>query len=132
MKVIRWLETGAAAPRTMPADGAELLAALVQGVAAVQYLVSYEALELAALAGIEPVAAANHFEAGSAGNAGLDWWRLGKPGEPPSLHQLVAQVGGVLDWAVRLNAPVTTFELARHRALTLAAGGSLDRPLWAR
>jgi hypothetical protein len=132
MKVIRWLESAAAAPRKVEADPEDLLDALVQGVSAVQYLVSYEGLELAALAGMQPADAAQHFEDGSAGNAGLDWWRSDRSGEPPSLAQLVSGVGRTVDWAGRLDAPATIFEMARHRALSLAAGHELDRPLWQR
>jgi hypothetical protein len=101
-------------------------------VSAVQYLVSYEALELAALAGMQPTDAAQHFEDGSAGNAGLDWWRSDRSSQPPSLGDLLAGVGHTLDWAARVAVPATIFELARHRALALAAGRELDRPLWQR
>jgi hypothetical protein len=101
-------------------------------VSAVQYLVSYEGLELAALAGMQPADAAQHFEDGSAGNAGLDWWRSDRSSGPPSIAQLVGGVGRTLEWAARLDAPATIFEVARHRALALAAGNELDRPLWQR
>lgn len=130
MRVIRWLESAAAMPRRVQADQEDVLAAMVDGAAAVQQLVSHEALELAALAGMPPAVATQCFEDGSAGNSGLDWWRSRNPGPSPSLASLADGIGRVLDWAMRLDAPATTFEVARHRALSLAVDHDLSRLLW--
>jgi len=133
LKVIRWLEAGAATPRNVECDTGEALAALVAGVAAVQSLVSYEGIELARLSGMAPAQAAGHFENGSAGNAGLDWWRTpaDERGPSPTVGSLVDGLVPALDLASRLEVPATTFDVARHRALSIAAAsGGLRQPLW--
>ena len=133
LKVIRWLEAGAAAPRTVESDASQALRALVSGVAAVQSLVSAEAVELARLSGMAPAEAAEHFENGSAGNAALDWWRTPAPerGPAPTLGRLLDDVTPVLALAARLDVPAATFEVARHKTLSLAGrSGGLDQPLW--
>ena len=133
LKVIRWLEAGAAAPRTVKSDASQALRALVSGVAAVQSLVSAEAVELARLSGMAPAEAAEHFENGSAGNAALDWWRTPAPerGPAPTLGRLLDDVTPVLALAARLDVPAATFEVARHKTLSLAGrSGGLDQPLW--
>jgi 3-hydroxyisobutyrate dehydrogenase len=134
LKVIRWLEAGAAVPRKVDCDAGETLAALVSAVAAVQALVSYEAIELARLSGMAPEEAARHFENGSAGNTGLDWWRrpAGQRGPAPTLASLIDDLVPALDLAARLDVPATTFDVARHRALSVAGShGGLHQPLWA-
>lgn len=132
MKVIRWLEAGAAVPRPVAVGRAEVLSTLVSGVASVEALVSYETLTLARLAGFTDSDAVDHLESGSAGNAGFRWWRLApdERGPGPTIGELVEGIERVIELANRLDVPAMIFELARHRALGLAPHRRLDAALW--
>lgn len=127
MIVIRWLERGAAIDEPVtsrsPAGGATSdLTTCAKGAAAVQTLVTVEALTLAAHHGLPTAQAAEYLESGSGGrptmravlsgdHTGLGW----------RLDELATQIDAVCELAARMLVPATIFDVARNVARSLGA-----------
>jgi len=132
MIVIRWLEQGAAIARPVtgdqPAGGdAEAQMTLVKAAAAVQTLVTVEALTLAKRGGLSLRRAADYLETGSGGSATV---RAVLAGDHAQLTWDLTTLAGQLDEACRLaqtvSVPAVMFETARHvaRSHRRSAGSS--------
>ncbi len=122
MIVIRWLEQGAAISRPVTGDhrtgaDAEALTAVAKAAAAVQTLVTVEALTLAKRGGLSLQRAADYLEKGSGGS---DTVRAVLAGDPSELTWDLTTLAGQLDEACRLaqtaSVPAIMLETARHVA----------------
>lgn len=139
MIVIRWLERTAAfdgprRPRKVAApehDPAEVPRTLAHAVAAIQLLVCAEALRALARMGVAQRDAAEHLEAGSAGNDSLRGL-IGRRGSGSALTPaaLAADLQKAVDLAREVDVPATMFELARHVALDLGERHGTERNVW--
>ena len=139
MIVIRWLEQGANAgvgggPVTSrwPGDRQQAERILVRAVAALQTLISLDAVNVLSYLDVAPLDVALHFEAGSAGNDSLRALRRHLQGEivvqTPS--GLLDDFERVLDLASDTLTPGTAFELGRQAALGLCERFGRDVNLW--
>lgn len=135
MIVIRWLEQGAAV--TEPVTSAVLeggaepdLATCAMAAAAVQTLVTIEALTLAAHHGLPVKQAAEYLEGGSGGNATTRVVLAGAPsGLARRMPDLAARLDDACDLAERVDAPATIFELARQVARSHGPDADVDTVL---
>jgi len=136
MIVVRWFERGAnlggREPTPLPAGADDFLRRLSAGVAAVQVLLSAEALRVLGRMGIAATDAAHFLEHGSAGNDSLrEMVRLAAEGrEGVTARTLVEDLGAVLDLAHAANFPATLFETARHLALEQVDRYGEEADLW--
>lgn len=130
MIVIRWLEqTAGFGKRDRSAlpegvDEADARRTLVDAVAAVQALVSAEAIKILGRMGVQPADAAFYLESGSAGNDSLRALvRCLEHGEKAvALPELLTRLEASIDLASAGDLPGTCFEVARHVVL-----GHMDR-----
>ena len=132
MIAIRLIEQAAnlGRPSTSPPAGEadpEAAPAIARGAAAVQTLISLEALAIAERSSLSPAEAAHGLETGSGGNESLR--RLvGDAGaaEPWTLEGLLADLEPTMALAERVQAPAIGFELAQQLALSLVARHGAD------
>jgi len=132
MIVVHWLEDGAAlgerakATRAVPIapGGPGDLVSMARGMAAVQALVSEDALEFMAKLDVSRTAAAEHLQSGSAGSDYLNGVLDGSNAEGPSgLGHFDADLRAVLDLAERASVPTAMFETARRVAVARQTRG---------
>ncbi|MGE0218196.1 NAD(P)-dependent oxidoreductase [Mycolicibacterium sp.] len=137
MIVIRWLEQGAAidAPVTdeQSSSGDDTtLVTLAEAAAAVQTLVTVEALTLATCGGLALRRAADYLEKGSGGSASV---RAVLAADPAGLAWDLATMAGQLDAACALaqsvSVPAVMFESARHVARMHRLRAATVDDLWA-
>ncbi|MHB1538147.1 MAG: NAD(P)-dependent oxidoreductase [Solirubrobacteraceae bacterium] len=125
MIAIRLMEQDAnlGAPSTSPPSGEagpDAARSIARGAAAVQTLISLEALAISARSSLSARDAADGMETGSGGNESLRML-LGDQAAPRpwTLGRLLEQLGQTMALAERVQAPAIVFELARHLALSL-------------
>jgi 3-hydroxyisobutyrate dehydrogenase-like beta-hydroxyacid dehydrogenase len=95
-------------------------AVIARGAAAVQTLISLEALAIAARSSLTAGEAARGMEVGSGGNDSLRRLALGEPApEPWTFGALLDDLDATMALAERVEAPALVFELARQVALSL-------------
>ena len=132
MIVIHWLEDGAAlgepakATRAVPIASGDPgdLVTIARGMAAVQALVSEDALEFMAKLGVSRTATAGHLQSGSAGSEYLNGVLDGTNAEGPSeLGHFDEDLRVVLELAERAAVPTAMFETARRVAVARQARG---------
>lgn len=138
MIVIRWFERGARVGdrevNSVPSgqSEADVVTALVDGVIAVQTLVSAEAIRILGRMGVSAADAAFYLESGSAGNDSLramvDLLQSGRPGVAPM--ELVQSLQGALALAAAAEVPGAVFEIARHLALGQADRYGRESDVW--
>jgi 3-hydroxyisobutyrate dehydrogenase-like beta-hydroxyacid dehydrogenase len=121
--VLRWLEAGANSGPVTDADddaAGAVPGRLVPAVAALQGLITLEALQLARGAGLDETAAARFLSGGSAANDFLA--RLAAPddgGEWPSLAAMLDDLARGCELADEASVPAMTFETGRNLLLAL-------------
>lgn len=138
MIVIRWQERGARVgerPTSEIPDGSSeesVVAALVRGVAAVQALVSAEAVRILGRMGVNATDAAFYLESGSAGNDSLRAMvaslQDGAAGTTASF--LAGELEDTLALAAACDVPGAVFELGRHVALSQLDRYGAEADLW--
>ncbi len=133
MVVIRWLERGAGfagigEPPAGGSDGADAPLALARSVAAIQAMISYEALKILGRLEVDKLAGAEHLEAGSAGNDALRALLAGDDAVTPG--SLVEDLDAALELARGHDVPVTMLEVGRHQALSYGERLGADANLW--
>lgn len=132
MIVVRWLEQGAAIAEPVtsqtPEGGAdEELATCVSAAAAVQTLVTMEALTLAAHNGLPVKQAAEYLEGGSGANAAMHAVLTGdSSGLTWRTTDLAARLDAACDLAERENIPAMIYEVARHVARSYGPDSTVD------
>ncbi|MBO0692133.1 MAG: NAD(P)-dependent oxidoreductase [Acidimicrobiaceae bacterium] len=132
MIVIHWLEDGAALGERAKATRAVPIAPgnpgdvvnIARGMAAVQALVSEDALEFMARLDVSRTAAAEHMQRGSSGSDYVNGVLDGTNAEGPSeLGHFDEDLRAVLELAERASVPTAMFETARRVAVARRARG---------
>ncbi|PWR21656.1 hypothetical protein DKG75_06550 [Zavarzinia compransoris] len=139
MIIVRWYERGArvgerpASPLPDGLSAAEVTARLVAGVAAIQALVSAEALRILARMGLGQKAAAFYLDSGSAGNDSLRALVRTLEGgneEAVTPARLLADLDQVAALADKADVPGAVFEVGRHLAASLIDRHGEVTDLW--
>jgi 3-hydroxyisobutyrate dehydrogenase len=139
MSVVRWLERGAnfSGMRQPPADAVRLEVSkqdvgerLARAVAAVQLLVSVDAVRALHRVDVDKIAAAKHLEAGSAGNDALRELIAGEGNVRTTPARLIAALEPALELARDSDIPALDFEIAKQAAIGLADRFQADANLW--
>jgi 3-hydroxyisobutyrate dehydrogenase len=116
--VVRWLERMSDGPDPVQQPLSELkdvMLSISGGVAALQALANFQALQVLRAAGMTTLEAAEHLQSGSAGNESL--LSVGR-NMTINRRALLAQLERLLDLANRTSTPAFMFETARHTALS--------------
>jgi 3-hydroxyisobutyrate dehydrogenase-like beta-hydroxyacid dehydrogenase len=138
MIVIRWLERGAKVgerPHTALPSGerrSAVIARIVNGVAAIQALVSAEAIRILERMGVKAKAAAFYLESGSAGNDSLRAMvrtlESGSGGVMPG--GLLKDLESIIALADAADVPGVVFETGRHVAIGILDSHGTNTDLW--
>jgi 3-hydroxyisobutyrate dehydrogenase len=132
MIVIRWLEEGAALAERAKATRAVPIApgnpgdvvSIARGMAALQALVTEDALEVMAKLDVSRTACAEHLRSGSAGSDYLSGVLDGTNAEGPAeLGHFEEDLRAVVELAERASVPTAMFETARRVAVACQARG---------
>ena len=139
MSVVRWIEQGAnfsgnrqppAEPVKLELSRPEVGARLARAVGAVQLLVSVDAVRALHRVDVDQIAAAEHLEAGSAGNDSLRDLIAGRGGAKTTPASVIANLEPALELARNGDVPAIDFEVAKQAALGLADRFRADVDLW--